>query len=270
MLKLETNAHLQLVWLSKEARDKWENVISQISAEVQRLEIESVKKDHRLAAWQTIPTSKLSEFTMNNYENNDLYTYPIKNVGQWNGFSHKTVPVKNGEPTNTYCVLTKDMNIAIDFKNAHFAGNHIKQGEYLGFPDCCTNFFIENWSKSIIDPISEMKDIENPHPYSNPLLRYLGVRSGFHIPCSFNCEKTIKIGEQRVKLGDEVLMKIMTRLLSMPMSWDNYHGIAIIRTPIFHIIVQSNPVKERKFIKIPGNFIPKEAVKGNIYPNTEV
>jgi hypothetical protein len=54
----------------------------------------------------------------------------------------------------------------------------------------------------------------------------------------------------------------------MPMSWDVYHGIAEIRTPIFYLIVPSVPTAERhiiEFVSMPS-FIPKESAKGMRFP----
>ena len=95
------------------------------------------------------------------------------------------------------------------------------------------------------------KRIFNLNPssiYSNPLLRYIGIRVGFHIPCSFNCNETIKIGKERMGLcKDKSIKKYLKYFLSMKMEWNCYHGIAIIKTPIFWIVYNSLPT-EKNFL----------------------
>ena len=170
---------------------------------------------------------------------------------------------------------------AQEFKEAHFKGDHIKQGGFLEFPLCCREFFNEHWSKGYIDPIWQMVhpdkfvlienntlfyEVEDCHPFSNPLLRYAGIRVGFHIPCSFNCPETIQIAEQRLTLMKEDDKKLLIALLSMPMSWDCYHGTAIIKTPLFQIVMQSNPCTERFVVKVKGKFMPRETPEGTEFP----
>jgi hypothetical protein len=93
-------------------------------------------------------------------------------------------------------------------------------------------------------------------------LRYIGIRVGFHIPCSFACKETIAVGQQRMDLmraKNEGSAKLLVSLLSMPISWDCYHGAAIVRTPIFYIITSSCPSINRYVVEVPGTFIPQEA-----------
>jgi hypothetical protein len=105
------------------------------------------------------------------------------------------------------------------------------------------------------------------HPYSIPIMRYIGIRVGFHIPCSFSCSDTIDIADQRLSIAqDKDLVKLLIALLSMPMTWEVYKGVAIVKTPIFYILTQSIPTTEKYEIKIDGEFIPREAAKGIIFP----
>lgn len=284
---IHTTATLQLAWLSKEAKETWAQPIHEIAKMVEDLEIQSVIADQRSCAWKSIDTAEVPKFTEKIARQNGLICYPIKRTGKWEGFSHRTIEVQTGKPTNTYCVITKDLKKALEFQDAFGRGDHKAQAKLLGFPDCCADFFNKHWAAGIVDPIYQMAENmpdtmatptgenflylkEEPNPFSNPLLRYIGIRAGFHIPCSFKCQGTIRSGAERFELGDPELVKLAQALLSMPMSWDNYHGAAVIRTPIFQIVYQSNPTAEKYYVEIPGNFIPREAVKGNEYPNNQV
>lgn len=265
----DVNPYSQLIWVSDQAQKTWKHIIDEISRMVYTLEIESVKAGHRPCAWRSVSTDSLPEFSEKLLKKN-LHCLPILFTGQWQGFSHKTMPVKKGKPTNVYCIISREKKDGLIFKKAHLAGDHIKQGKLLGFPGCCTEFFQKYWTKGYIDPVYQMANPDKHHIYSNPILRYIGVRIGFHIPCSFNCEETIKIAEERLTLGNPETVKLLKALLSMPMAWDCYHGVAIIKTPIFQVVIQSNAAVKRFIINLPGKFIPEESEPGTIFPYTEV
>lgn len=293
---LELNPFLRTIWVSQKAKDTWELPIQRCSQLVQELEIDSVQKGHRLCAWRSIQLRDIPGFTK--YCNDKgLIVLPVKLVGNWGqGFAHKTPQVKSNEPNPlVYCIISRNLHDAVGYRDAFNDGDNVVQGEYLGFPDCCIKFFDENWKVGYFDPIFQIamnsyilnRDLyyiitNSSHPLSNPLLRYVGVRIGFHIPCSFNCKKTIEIAEQRLKLINEIkgfnfetkdsymwgksLEKILIALLSMSMSWEVYHSIAIIRTPIFYIITNSLPTSQKYTVKLKGTFTPRESVKGTIFP----
>lgn len=267
---------LRVVWVNKTARDKWENVIKNLSKDIQGLEIESVIAGDRPGAWRSINLDSLPAFTEELLSKNLIVT-PVRYTGTWKGFSHKNIPVKKGEPKNVYCIITREISTAGAFKNAFEKGDHVTQGKILGFPSCCIKAFDKNWKAGYIDPVWQMVEPDQPgnvreitagnfHPYSNPLLRYIGLRVGFHIPCSFKCEKTVELSTKRLRLLDKDKVKILTAILSMPVEWNCYRGIAIIKTPIFYIIIQSNPSIEKYIVRVHGSFIPKEAVKGKTFP----
>jgi len=199
----------------------------------------------------------------------DLVTLAVRYSAPFKGFAHKFHPAKGVDNnTNVPIIFAKELKDALNYRNAYEAGNHDAQGEFLGFPDCCRRFFNKAWP-GYYDPIWQIKNRDKFHPYSNPLLRYVGLRISFHIPCSFHCDKTIELALQRMRLAREInsdLAKLLEALLSMPMSWDVKNGIAVIRTPIFYIITSSVPTTERHLVEIGGKFIPKESAKGICFP----
>jgi len=254
---LDLKPFLRTVWVNQKARDHWERPIQEISSLVQRLEILSVLEDQRACATTTISARELINFTS---QYPDLIFKPIRLAKKFSGFAHKHEdPTSEDKDFYIHLVISKQLYHANQFYEAYQKGNHDIQGELLGFPKCCRDFFTDVWAKGYIDPIWQMKDRDNPHPYSNPLLRYLGIRLSFHIPCSFHCEETIKIAKDRLVLTRESeLTKPMEALLSMDMEWDVLHGIAQIKTPLFWIITSSTPTEERYQVKIKGNFKPRE------------
>ncbi|MFX0134754.1 MAG: hypothetical protein ACFFDN_14025 [Candidatus Hodarchaeota archaeon] len=273
---------LKLVWTSEKAHSVWESVINDCAQFVQELEIDSVESGQRKCAWRTIDEESLPGFTKQLNDKNLIVT-PVRYVGKWEGFIHYTPPVEKGKPKNVYCIISKTLWDAKEYRRAFEAGDNIQQGLLLGFPQCCVEFFDKNWKAGYFDPIWQIGHeeiagvnsdygtirIKKVHPYSNPVLRYITIRIGFHIPCSFYCKETIKIATERMKLAEKKnkeLTEFLKALLSMPMSWNCYNGIAIIRTPIFYIITSSMPTVNRHVIELEGKWKPKESAKGLCFP----
>jgi hypothetical protein len=252
----------QVSWVSQGARDKWEPTVNACSQMVQDLEILSVKHGHRACAWRTVSRQSLPEFIQQCAEMN-LIVLPVRWVGGWEGFIHHT---PEGD-SNAYCIIAREMQDALAYLKAFQAGDNVKQGEMLGFPKCCCEFFQKNWAAGYFDPVWQMAGRDAPHPLSNPLLRYIGLRVGFHIPCSFNCSETIKLSELRLKIApDQDLAKLLVALLSMPMTWSALHGQAVVRTPLFYLVTQTVPTLTEYKMELPGSFMPREAVLGTWEP----
>lgn len=267
----KSNSFLKVAWVNKKSKDKWDPIIKQLATMVHELEIESVAAGQRRCAWSSRDGDDYLKFTKECAEK-DLLVLPAIYTGKWQGFAHQTVEYIKGKPFNVSCIVARTNDDLMKFYNAYHNGDHITQGDLLGFPDCCIEFFNKHWMKGFFDPMWQIalnSDGETwgnvkrthikIHPYSNPILRYLGLRIGFHIPCSFNCEKTIELSKERMGLiKDNDIVYLLNALLSMPMEWNVYHGIAIVKTPIFYLIYNSVPSMEKYTININGSFYPKE------------
>lgn len=264
----EIDPLLRIVWTSAKAREAWEQSIKDCANLVSELELLSVAEGQRQCGWQSIGIQQLPSFEKRCAELG-LVTLVVRYSQSFQGFAHKFQPAGNiNNNTNVPVIFARKLKDALNFRNAYEAGNHDAQGEFLGFPDCCRRFFDRVWP-DYYDPIWQIKDKDKFHCYSNPLLRYIGLRISFHIPCSFHCDKTIELALQRMRLAREInadLAKLLEALLSMPVEWDCLHGIAIIRTPIFYLIISSVPSNARHTVRMGGNFIPEESAKGICFP----
>lgn len=260
----------RVVWMSLSAKANWEQSISDIAEEVQRIELASVQEGQRACATITFKPEDLAKYQK---DFPDLIFSVLRNAKIFQGFAHRFHDPSPGEPFMIHCVVTKEASLMKDFRVAHEAGDHVTQGRLLGFPVCCSKFFTQVWADGYVDPIWQIaenhpanqktlqarkKVIAQVHPYSNPLLRYIGVRAGFHFPCTFHCNRTIEAAKVRLQLMNPDLRKIMEAMLSMSMSWDVLHGIAEIRTPLFWIITGSVSTVERYEVHLQGSFEPKE------------
>lgn len=244
-------------WVSTEAKSKWEQAVQDCSALAYDLEIESVAAGQRPCAWQTMKRESLPDFSRRCAERG-LSVLPVRWVGSFSGFVHYTPPGDDA----VYCIVAGKIEDALRFRDAFDFADHETQGEMLGFPKCCREAFAANWKLGFFDPIWQSAgECSNPeaHPYSIPLLRYIGLRVGFHIPCSFNCQETISAGADRLSLAkDKDVVTLLEALLSMPMEAELLHGILVVRTPLFYLIQYTIPTEGKYTIKVKGNFIPKE------------
>lgn len=277
----EIDGFMRMVWLNRRAKEVWSPVISSANALVHEMETESVVRDERPCAWVTVDERSYPQ-AKEVWESKNLSSLVLRKVGHFQGFANKFIPPRPDEPGMFCCIVSKSMDKLAAFKNAVSQADDFTQGVLLGYGECCARFFVDIWLKGYHDPIWQAalnsqivgqvpyRVRVKPHPLSNPMLRFAGVRAGFHIPCSFNCEGTIKISEERFALAKEFnseLVEKMEKLLRMPMSWDCYHGVAMIRTPIFYLIVPSCASVNRYVVEIEGDYYPPEAEKGLAYPN---
>lgn len=281
---VEIEPFYKIAWVSQSARTEWEQVIRDASMMIQNLEVVSVERGQRPCSWQTIREDQFSEYSIR-WAEKGIVSIPVKRVGNFKGFAHKHLPVKPGEIALLCVILVRDLKDALKYMDAFKRNDNVVQGELLGFPKCCSEFFEKNWKGGFFDPMWQTAENTlnligeatvlrmSAHPFSNPLLRYGGIRIGFHIPCSFSCEKTISSGQERYDLGCEFnrpLMEKIKFLLSMPMSWNCYHGVAEIRTPIFYMVSSSVPAVEKCVVEIEGSEMPAESVAGGVFPFSEV
>jgi hypothetical protein len=269
---INTPSFSRTIWVNSKAKEKWTPVISKVSQFVQELEVESVVENERPCTWQTI-SEEGAPLAVEKWARQGLISLPVRRVGNFEGFAHQHTSPVAGKSGSVCYVVSKSMDLCLLFKDAFLKNDHLTQGNLLGFPECCTTFFENTWKVGYFDPMWQSacntkgvvlqgcNATVDGHPFSNPLLRYIGVRVGFHIPCSFDCEATVKIAENRIALGDRLdkdLVTLLLALINMPMKWDVLHGICVVKTPIFYIVAQSVPTVDRYVVETNGLFIPRE------------
>lgn len=203
---------------------------------------------------------------------NNLVFFPVRKSGAYEGFSNRHMPVKRGQPYNLYGAAVKadDQEAGELFSEASNGklADHTTIGELLGYPDCCVDFFNDVWPSKSIDPMYEAAvethgAVENDggsvevstHPYCNNMLRYFGIRTTPHLTCSMQCKKTIKWGEEWVEVMrqiDDEATNWLLELQSMPLTWNAYKSVAIIDTPLFRGVTNSDKTLEKKIVRNIG------------------
>lgn len=259
------------VWWSKDLKNKWEKRITRVRALYNAAELTTVLVGMRRAYVYHIRSHQFDESYDMLRDNNMVY-FPIRRRGLQQGFYHKHLPVKEGQPFELYGVAVKADDQEAGRLFVEYSKGPDKQQEMgeelLGYPACDTGFFDETWPE-IQDPMFEsalntlgmvLSEDEKAvtvqaHPYCNQLLRYFGIKVTPHLCHSMQCEATIAWGEEWIQIMSQIdaeATKWLVELLSMPMTWDFYKGIAVIDTPVFRGWTNSNISVDRRVIKNEG------------------
>jgi hypothetical protein len=195
---------------------------------------------------------------------------PVMRTLRTPGFKHHGILSNGVDRESLTCVVTNNPTTADEFSGMDLAKDHVRVGELLGYPKCCTQFFARVWSSSCFDPVWEIGNstpasfIENRESSydrdgrisevtvvlkSNPsacmlscALRYIGVRVLSHFPCSAGCTGSIQVANDRISLartlgisGIDATIEIMAQ----PYKWSCRDGIANITTADFEFDAES-------------------------------
>jgi hypothetical protein len=197
------------------------NKLQVLNSIYKNVEYEMVRQKYRLADVYHL-NSENYDIQIEKIMRDGLVFLPIRRVKKYNGFAHKhEYTDKLDQNSMIYGVVAQDLDIAQLFKELHTNDkktvDHTKIGEFLGYPECCSNKFEEYFSKSY-DPIWEIskategsyeKDGKLIVPHYDPFLlqhiRYLGgsrIISWF--PCNFLCENSIERSQNWFKVFKEI------------------------------------------------------------------
>jgi hypothetical protein len=227
------------------------------------LERMTVEACHRKCALQSVEPELLPELSKRAYSHG-LIVAPLGQYDAPASYAAGSASPEAGRPWS-YRVLIGQAAYIMSFLEAWQKGDDEMMGYLLGYPRCCRKFFLETWGASSVDPTHSMK-MEGGPVEANILLRWAGVRWVFHMPCSFICKDSIKIGERNRRLVENrEETKWMDELLSMPMKWSALNGIGEVVTPILTLNFRTDVTRELKFIKREGVY-PEAGARGHIFP----
>jgi hypothetical protein len=103
--------------------------------------------------------------------------------------------------------------------------NHNLAGRLLGIPDCCIEFFKNNWSYVVDNFEGDMAFLNFEHYFTDKIYEinipwqinahsmYTGGGLTWHFPCTHNCSSTILEINKRVDLLDQLDTKLASRLV---------------------------------------------------------
>ena len=260
---------LRKTWASEIAKEYWEPKIHSISDAWPYIERASVIHGMRPGTLQSVVPEDLPK----------LQTWAVQNQlgfsilgmeGAHQGYGNATQSYVPGQPF-TYRVYIGDYPQA--FKEAWDKGLNNIIGDTLGYPACCSEFFSKYWIqegwRDLTLPAIETSEMRNLI-YNNVLLKHLGVRPVFHLPCSFSCRFSCQIGVdlydlmRTINYGNEA--EWLRELVSMPMEWSSLHGIAILTTPIFKMTYNTDPLAQKQTLRLLSEHYLEHGASGKQFP----
>lgn len=276
-LNFDMPAFTRTIWANQIARDVWNPRIQRISQAWQVIEREAVLAEIKAACLQVLSPEELISVSKWAVVHG-LVCLPLEMGGVSSSYASRHVPLVKGEDF-TYRVVIASLEKANAFEHYHKAKNDDKIGALLGFPPCCRDFFDWAWnSQNWVDVTlpQATKDFDSPlikvtGPLEcNLLLRWLGIRSVSHLPCSFDCKDSEIVGRELQVVGANCgyaeEMAWLKDILSWPMQWSSLHGVATITTPVFRLVVDTTPLASLVVIERDGPSYPEEGARGNDFP----
>jgi 2-polyprenyl-3-methyl-5-hydroxy-6-metoxy-1,4-benzoquinol methylase len=105
---------------------------------------------------------------------------------------------------------------------------------------------------------------------NNILLRWLGVRAVFHLPCRFDCEATQQLADNLANVarnaGFDEELAWLSEMLRWPVEWSALHGIAEIKTPVVKISTRTDATPQKYTVRYLGDRYPEIGVQGLTFP----
>jgi hypothetical protein len=251
----------RLSWATAEAEVVWEPRIRRINACVEQLEWASILEGVRACALRFVHPNELQALSAK-VEAHGLTVVTLEETAVVNGYVSARRTPRAGEPFDYWCAIGRPSDVQL-IQAAHFSHDEATIGHLLGYPTCCTEFFNRVWiEEGFIDTTWPMarntagkRSITSTHveiaeaSRCNVLLRWIGPRIVFHLPCSFDCQSTIKLADRFTEIarsaGFHQEMDWLEEMLRWPVEWASLHGLAEIRTPVGTISTSTDATAER-------------------------
>ncbi len=152
-------------------------------------------------------------------------------------YSDKSIKIPKNAPQKGHFLayLSKNRDIAQKAKLAEQKNNHKELGLLLGYPECCCNFFADNFDDKNTD--LTLKVLENSKGYEFSFYNNIGARHFdvsllSHFPHSFGCRPSIKTAESNLKILSEnslPLAEIFPKILKSVLVYTTDEGIFLLK-----------------------------------------
>ena len=280
LLNFSIPAFTRLTWVSLSAKEVWLPRLLRIVDAWSHIEWATVVNGVRACAITTISIDELSKVS-NQWLREGIVFLPLSNTNHTNPF------LGQNEQGNKSCLqlVVGKINALQDFQVGLEHDDHNVIGRLLNYPDCCQHFLREIWeSHRIRDAtwpiaiatdsstqkmLSATVEVSGP-PQANILWRVLNISSVCHLPCCFNCSKTVDTANHLISTGRDAgyteEMDWLLELLSWPVEWSALHGIAEIKTPILRICTSTDATGSKYTIRYQGENYPQEGARALNFP----
>jgi hypothetical protein len=265
-------------WVSEEARLIWHDRRSAAAAAFQRAEAAAVAMGIRQLCILHLSKSQFNQLQLWSQH----WGVSCVVVGRSADDSSLRTRSPNPGESFKYRVIVAKQSSLSEASEAISCGWDDVVGRLLGYPECCRKFFIRTWnSEHKVDPTwsmvsafaesSQQTSIEIVTDWRNNILqRWVGVRAVSHLPCSFDCAETRRIGSAMqavmLEIGFESEAGWIKEILSWPTNWSANHGIAEIRNPVSKLSCNTDHSAKRLEIAIKGTEYPEVGAKGLRHP----
>ena len=285
MLPFSLPEFTRISWVNDEARGVWEERLLRITRASLEIEWQAVAAGiRRCAIIMTAPSAFVAQAP--GWLEAGLANLPIELVGASGGYASESTPLKPGEPFLIRLVIGSLADLRA-FREAAEVGDQEAIGTLLGYPPCCREFFHDTWvelgmtdttwpmamnSSSHLED-ERVLDVDGP-PQANILWRWMGVRAVPHLPCSFDCERTVAFADRLIEVGRTCgygeEMDWMLEVLDWPVQWSTLHGIAEIKTPVLKVSARSDATAVEYVVRWLGHSRPREGARGLSFPYRRV
>lgn len=261
LLDVEIMPLAKIVW--KSGNEDVREALPKLAGQVWRSELLTAAEGWRPCATTHVRSESFTE-DWDYLRQLGLHFLPLRKCKRVGGFAHRFYEPAKGEPFDIYGVVGKTIENLVQFELAHKTGDHNAIGELLGYPKSDRDFFSAVWPQEV-DPmwtiakstegsvetctedVHEIK-VTKFYPECVPLLRYFGLRAVPQIPGSFLSEDTKTFASSFLQLIKD--KNLLLEILSGPITWDCFRGVAIVETPWFIGISNSMPFSEKHVIRL--------------------
>ena len=128
----------------------------------------------------------------------------IKRNIQSEFYSDQSVKIQKNafQKGHFFVYLSKDAKIAQKAKIIEEDNNHSELGKLLGYPECCCDFFVENFNGENTDLTLNVLENSNGYEfpfYNNIAARHFDVSLLSHFPHSFECKPSLEIAKNNLR-----------------------------------------------------------------------
>jgi hypothetical protein len=269
------------MWTSDRARSEWEPRIGAVALAIAELQWLTVANDMRQGGIARVNPEQL-QAKRPNFAKRGVEAITVgreaRGTGGYQCAARSYVP---GKPFQ-YCVAFGKRGAARELVDSVRSGNARATGGLLGYPECCVSFFLDNcqghayrdsvWpmARASVNESQGTEDRSNTirigqSSLANVLLRGLGVRAVFHLPCRFDCQESLRFAERTIAIGREEgfakEMDWLCEMLRWPMEWNALHGIAEIKTPVLKCSTSTDATGTLYRVLVAGDLFPGECVR---------
>jgi SAM-dependent methyltransferase len=272
----------RIAWTSDRARAAWEPRLKRISHAWAQIEWLSVARGVRRCCVSRMPDARFQASTAQWAAHSVSALGLGREAAGWCTYSSSATTPVSGRPSVLCVGLARYADLA-PLQEAWDGHDDERLGELLGYPDCCRGFFRRVWVEGAhVDTTWHMAvnsdgatrsnsriDVAGPG-LANILCRWIGVRAVPHLPCSFNCDATVRLAESLLDVGVTAgfaeEMAWVREILSWPVEWSALHGIAEIRTPILKVSARTDATSMKYEVRRSGLAYPDEGASGLRFP----